>query len=296
MSGLMTLLALLESNAPMFIAVMGLLGLVIGSFLNVVIHRLPKMLERDWRRECRMLLGIEGQETGDTELGLVTPRSRCPSCDHPIRALENIPIVSWLFLRGKCSACRAPISVRYPIIEATSALLTMIVAWRFGFGLQAMNAALLTWALIALSVIDMDHQYLPDDITLPMLWLGIFCSLYSLGAFTQVESSLLGAMGGYLLLWSVYKLFKKVTGKEGMGYGDFKLLAMLGAWLGWKMLPLVVLMSSLCGSVVGIGLILSRRLARSQPIPFGPYLAAAGWITLLWGGELARLLGWAKPA
>ena len=290
----MPLLDLLQSNTPAFIAVMGVLGLVIGSFLNVVAYRLPKMMEREWRRECRTLLGVEAREGEDPGLNLIWPRSRCPACGHAIRAIENVPVLSFVFLHGECSACGAPISVRYPIIEATSAVLTMVVAWRFGFGLQTLCAALLTWSLIALSVIDLDHQYLPDDITLPMLWLGIFCSLYPLGAFTDLRSSLLGAMGGYLLLWSVYKLFKAATGKEGMGYGDFKLLAMLGAWLGWKMLPLIILMSSLCGSVVGIGLIVSRRLSRSQPIPFGPYLAIAGWIALVWGGQLTRILGWAQ--
>ncbi|MBI2994011.1 MAG: prepilin peptidase [Gammaproteobacteria bacterium] len=290
----MPLLDLLQSNAPMFIAVMGILGLVVGSFLNVVAYRLPKMLERDWRRECRTLLGVEAQEAEGQDLGLIRPRSRCPACGHPIRAMENVPVFSYIFLRGKCSACGSRISPRYPIIEVTSAILTMVVAWRFGFGPQAASAALLTWSLIALSIIDLDHQYLPDDITLPMLWLGIFCSLLSLGAFVDVKSSLVGAMGGYVLLWLVYKLFKAATGKEGMGYGDFKLLAMLGAWLGWQMLPLIILVSSLCGSIVGIGLILSRRLSRSQPIPFGPYLAVAGWIALLWGGRLTRMLGWAQ--
>lgn len=273
-----------QTHPLVFYTLAGLGGLIIGSFLNVVVYRLPKILDREWRRECRSLLKLEPPPGEKPELGLMGPRSRCPNCNHQISALENVPVVSYVFLRGKCSACQAPISLRYPAVELLTALLTLTVAWRFGYGLQAPFALLLTWSLIALSAIDLDCQLLPDDITLPFLWLGLLCNLF--GLFTDVTSSLVGAIAGYVLLWVVYTLFKFMTGKEGMGYGDFKLLAMLGAWLGWQMLPLIVLASSICGALVGIGLMVIRDRPRSQPIPFGPYLAAAGWIALLWGPQL----------
>lgn len=267
-----------------------LLGLVVGSFLNVVIYRLPVMLNRSWQSQCAELTGGEAAADQDT-FNLAVPGSTCPHCGHRIRAWENIPVISYLLQRGRCTACGEHISLRYPIIEAVTALLTAAVALHFGFGWQALAAMVLTWGLIALTMIDFDHQLLPDDITLPLLWLGLLLSLF--GVFVDAPTALIGAMAGYLSLWSVYHVFRLLTGKEGMGYGDFKLLAVLGAWLGWQMLPLIILLSSLVGAVVGITLILVRGHDRNIPIPFGPYLAAAGWLTLLWGQELTALyLGW----
>ena len=265
-------------------AVAGLLGLCIGSFLNVVIHRLPKMMEQDWQAQCADLRG-EPPSTA-TALSLARPRSRCPSCGHQITALENIPILSYLLLRGRCSSCGAPISPRYPVVEAITALLSAYAAWHFGPTLQTAGALILLWALIALTVIDYDTQLLPDSITLPLLWSGLAFNLF--GAYTDLSSAVIGAMLGYLTLWSVFWLFKLATGKEGMGYGDFKLLAALGAWLGWQMLPVIILLSSVVGAVVGIGLIVANRHGRNTPIPFGPYLASAGVIALFWGGQLTR--------
>ncbi|MGE5493248.1 MAG: prepilin peptidase [Actinomycetota bacterium] len=266
-------------------AIAGLLGLCVGSFLNVVIHRLPKMIERDWQLQCAELQGQDPQPT-DT-FNLATPRSRCPGCGHQIGALENIPVLSYLFLKGRCANCKSPISPRYPLIEAFTGLLSGYLAWRFGATWQTAGALCLAWALIALTFIDFDTQLLPDSITLPLLWLGLLFNVF--GAFTGLTSAVVGAMAGYLTLWSVYWLFKLVTGKEGMGYGDFKLLAALGAWLGWQMLPAVILLSSLVGAAVGIGLIVLARHGRNVPIPFGPYLAAAGVIALLWGRQLTQL-------
>lgn len=265
-------------------AVAGLLGLCIGSFLNVVIHRLPRMMEHDWQTQCAELRN-EAIEPGE-RLNLATPRSRCPACGHQISALENIPVISYLWLRGRCAGCRQAISTRYPLIEAFTGLLSAYLAWHFGLSWQAAGALCLAWALIALAFIDFDTQLLPDSITLPLLWLGLFFNLF--GAFADLRSAVVGAMAGYLSLWSVYWLFKLATGKEGMGYGDFKLLAALGAWLGWQMLPAIILLSSLVGAAVGIGLILLARHGRNVPIPFGPYLAAAGLIALLWGHQLTR--------
>ena len=272
-------------------AVAGLLGLCVGSFLNVVIHRLPKMMEQEWQAQCADLRG-ETPSTATvgsaepTTISLARPRSRCPSCGHQISALENIPIISYLLLRGKCSNCAAAISPRYPIIEALTAVLSAYAAWHFGPTLQAAGALLLLWALIALTAIDYDTQLLPDSITLPLLWSGLAFNLF--GAYTDISSAVIGAMVGYLTLWSIYWLFKLATGKEGMGYGDFKLLAALGAWLGWQMLPVIILLSSVVGAVVGISLIAINRHGRNTPIPFGPYLAAAGVIALFWGSGLTR--------
>ena len=268
-----------------FYVSMAVFGLVVGSFLNVVIYRLPKMLERDWQQQCRALLKVNVPESVPAEsLSLITPRSQCPRCGHKITAVENIPVVSYLILSGKCSACHHAIGIRYPIIELTSGMLALFSAWHFGLGVQTLLATLLAWALLALSVIDIDHQLLPDDITLPLLWLGILTNMY--GVFTNIQSSLIGAMAGYCSLWTVYKAFKILTGKEGMGYGDFKLLAMLGAWLGWQMLPLIILLSSLAGATIGIVLIVSKIHDKNRPIPFGPYLALAGWIALVWGHDI----------
>jgi len=258
------------------------IGLMVGSFLNVVIYRLPKIMERDWQAQCAELRGEElpKQET----FNLALPRSRCPACAHPISALQNIPIASYLALRGKCSACGTRISPRYPLIEGLSALAGAYAAWHFGFGLAAFAAMLFLWCMIALSFIDFDTQLLPDSITLPLLWAGLLLNLA--GTFVDLGSAVIGAAAGYVALWSVYWGFKFATGKEGMGFGDFKLLAAVGAWLGWQMLPLVVLASSFVGAIFGISLMLIAKHGRNVPIPFGPYLAAAGVIALFWGKPL----------
>jgi leader peptidase (prepilin peptidase)/N-methyltransferase len=272
------------ANPGLLIFATVLLGLMVGSFLNVVIHRLPRMLERDWRRECQSFLGQEPDAAETAPFNLVVPRSRCPHCGHAIRAHENIPVVSYLLLGGKCSACKAPISLRYPLVEAFTALVSALVVWQLGPTWQAAWGLGLSWSLIALAVIDLDRQLLPDAITQPLLWLGLTLSVFNI--YTDSASSIVGAVAGYLSLWSVYHLFKLLTGKEGMGFGDFKLLAVFGAWLGWKMILPVVLLSSLVGAIVGVGLIVLRGHNRRIPIPFGPYLAAAGWIALLWGERL----------
>ena len=278
-------ISLLQSEPTLFVAATGFLGLLLGSFLNVVIFRLPKMMEYDWQCQCADLRGEPIPE--NKPLSLIRPRSCCPQCGQRIRALENIPLVSYLVLGGKCSACKTSIPLRYPIVEATSGILAATVALSLGPTWATLGALLLTWALIALTVIDFDTKYLPDVITLPLLWCGL---LFNLGnVFTDLPSAVIGAMAGYLALWSVYWLFKLITGKEGMGYGDFKLLGAIGAWLGWQQLPLVILLSSFVGAIVGIALIVLARGGRDIPIPFGPYLAAAGFIALLWGQDLMRL-------
>ena len=277
----------MHTSPVFFYTVLGVIGLLVGSFLNVVIQRLPKMMEIEWRQECAKFMEITQSNGTKTEkFNLVVPRSRCPHCNHKITALENIPVLSYLVLRGKCSECRKPISIRYPLIETTSAVIAVYLGIHFGFGLQVVAAILLSWALLVLSVIDFDHQLLPDDITITFLWIGLFLNMF--GIFTDIYSSLIGAMAGYGILWSVYMLFKLVTGKEGMGYGDFKLLAMLGAWLGWRQLPEIIILSSLCGAVIGIGLMVFRKHDKSVPLPFGPFLAIAGWISMIWGTEISR--------
>ncbi len=278
----MNLLDLLQSSPALFIGTSALLGLMVGSFLNVVIHRLPKILERDWQQQCAQL---RGEEIAAAEpYSLSVPRSACPRCNHAISAWENIPVLSYLLLKGKCKGCGAKISPRYPVIETLSGLLCAMAAFHFGFGISALGAMLLIWALIALTAIDFDTQLLPDDITLPLIWAGLLFNLY--GAFTSLHDAFLGAVFGYLALWTVYWLFKLITGKEGMGYGDFKLLAALGAWLGWQLLPLIILLSSLVGAIVGITLIVAVKHGRDIPIPFGPYLAGGGLIALFWGNQL----------
>lgn len=280
----MSLGELLAASPVVFTAVAGMLGLLVGSFLNVVIHRLPQMLERDWRQQCAELLH---QPLPATEpFNLWWPPSHCPQCQHRIRALENIPLLSYLWLRGRCAQCAAPIPRQYPLVEALSGLLAAITAWHFGYGWPAAAALLLTWALLALSVIDLKHQLLPDAITQPFLWLGLALALFDL--FTDLRSSVIGALAGYLSLWTVYQVFRLATGKEGMGYGDFKLLALLGAWQGWPHLPAIILLSAGVGAVVGIVLIMSYGRDRQAPLPFGPFLAAAGWLALLWGEPLNR--------
>ncbi|MEW6353863.1 MAG: A24 family peptidase [Pseudomonadota bacterium] len=280
------MLEYLHTTPWAFIVAAGILGLLVGSFLNVVIYRLPVMMEREWRAQCAELFEIT-DKAAPPRFNLVTPRSRCPHCGHAITALENIPVISYLFLRGKCSACGARIAARYPLVEILAALASVLVAWRFGFGAAALAALLLTWALIALSFIDLDHQLLPDAITLPFLWLGLALSVWNGGLFVDSRAAIIGALAGYLSLWAVYWLFKLVTGKEGMGRGDFKLLALFGAWLGWQALPAIILLSSLAGAAAGIALIVTRGRDKNLPIPFGPYLALAGWITLLWGREIS---------
>ena len=271
-------------DSTVFAAFCGVLGLLVGSFLNVVIHRLPRMMEREWHGQCAELRGETLLEK--EPLSLAKPRSRCPECGHMITALENIPVISWLALRGKCAACRKPISIRYPIIEGLTGLLTAFAAAHFGFGWTAAGGILLVWCLIVLTFIDVDSQLLPDSITLPLVWIGLLFNIF--GTYTDLQSAVIGAMFGYLSLWSVYWCFKFVTGKEGMGYGDFKLLAAIGAWLGWQVLPLTILLSSLVGAIVGIALIVLAKHGRNVPIPFGPYLATAGLIALFWGKELTQ--------
>ncbi len=275
-------------NSPIFFSMLaGIVGLLVGSFLNVVIYRLPVMMQRNWRKECHDYLELPSDGDIVEVFNLSKPLSRCPSCNTPIKPYQNIPVISYIFLKGQCANCKQAISVRYPLIEAFTAIASVVVAWHFGYTAQAGFALLLTWVLIALSFIDIDHQLLPDSITLPMLWLGLFLSVFNL--FTDAHASIIGAISGYLVLWSVYQLFKLFTGKEGMGYGDFKLLALFGAWLGWQFLPMIILLSSLVGAVIGISLILFGDRDRSVPIPFGPYLAVAGWIALLWGQEINQL-------
>lgn len=279
--------AFFASHPAAFPWIAGLFGLAIGSFLNVVIYRLPLMLERKWREQSQDILHPD-RKTRDTpgRFDLATPGSRCPHCGHAITALENIPVVSYLWLRGKCSACAKPISWRYPLVELLTGVLTVMVAWHFGYSLAALAGMVLTWSLIALSLIDFDRQLLPDDITLPLLWAGLLLNVFAV--FTPLSSAVIGAASGYVFLWLVYQLFRLVTGKEGMGYGDFKLFAALGAWLGWQNLPLIILLSSLVGAILGIAFILFLGRDRQLPIPFGPFLCVAGWIALLWGDTLTR--------
>ena len=273
-----------------FVGTAIVLGLMVGSFLNVVIHRLPIMLERDWKAQCLEYLGdkvvVKRPEAGASEnkYNLVVPRSACPSCGHGITAFQNVPVLSYLLLGGKCAACKARISIRYPLVEALTGILTGFVAWRFGVTWVAAFSIIYLWALIALAFIDADTTLLPDDITLPLLWLGLLAN-YG-GTFTDISSATLGAAGGYLVLWSVYWAFKLLTGKEGMGHGDFKLLAAIGAWLGWQLLPLVILLSAAVGTVVGIAGIVLKGRDKGAKLPFGPYLAAAGFIALVWGQQL----------
>lgn len=267
-----------------------LLGLVVGSFLNVVAYRLPRMLETQWRHDCCELLEQPDPGANEPPLSLAIPNSHCPRCKAPVKPWHNIPLLSWLLLRGRCANCGCAISVRYPIVELACGLLTLLLGLHFGLSLQLLGAMLLTWGLLALALIDLDTQLLPDNITLPLLWLGLLFNLS--GTFVPLPEAVLGAVCGYLLLWSVYWLFKLATGKEGMGYGDFKLLAALGAWLGWQALPIIILLSSLVGAAVGLALMALSGRGKDVPLPFGPWLAAAGWLALLWGEAwMARYLG-----
>lgn len=297
----MTIIVAFQQEPALFYASVIIFSLLVGSFLNVVIHRVPVMMKREAKRDCSEFfaehypdsLSSSGHDFAKTpsqshqsvvKYNLVVPRSACPHCGHLITAIENIPVFSYLFLRGKCRDCGSKISIRYPFVELLSAIFVIVVALKFGVSYQTLFAAFFTWALLALTFIDLDTQYLPDQITLPFLWLGLLINLDN--TFTDVQSALIGAAAGYLTLWSVYKLFKLLTGKEGMGYGDFKLLAMIGAWCGWQVIPAVILISSVIGSIAGIIMIVTKYHEKGKPIPFGPYLAGAGWIVLLWGTEI----------
>ncbi|UVH54466.1 A24 family peptidase [Pseudomonas sp. CBSPBW29] len=260
-----------------------LLGLIVGSFINVLVWRLPKMLEREWRAQAHEVLGLPAEPI-TAPYNLMRPNSCCPHCNHPIRPWENIPLLSYLLLRGRCSSCHSPISARYPFTELACGLISAVVAWHFGFGWAAGAVMVLSWGLLAMSLIDVDHQLLPDVLVLPLLWLGLI--LNSFGVFVSLPDALWGTVAGYMSLWSVFWLFKLITGKDGMGYGDFKLLAMLGAWGGWQILPMTLLLSSLVGVMGGLILLRLRKAQVSVPMPFGPYLAIAGWIALLWGGQI----------
>jgi leader peptidase (prepilin peptidase) / N-methyltransferase len=306
---LASLADLFETFPAFWIGFIFVLGLLVGSFLNVVIHRVPIMLEREWRAQAEQILSGAPEPALATSAepaeryNLVVPRSACPKCKAQITAAQNIPVISWLYLRGKCANCRNPISVRYPIVELFTAILSAAVAWKFGFHWYTAAALFFTWMLIGMSGIDFDTTLLPDNMTLPLLWVGLLLSIVgtvpSFGLPVDMKSSIIGAAAGYLSLWSVYQLFKLLTGKEGMGYGDFKLLGALGAWLGWQSLLLIILLSAFAGAIVGIALIVVRGRDRSIPIPFGPYLAAAGWIALMWGDQLIagymHMSGLARP-
>lgn len=287
----MTLFSALQAYPILGMACALVLGLLVGSFLNVVIYRLPKMMERDWQNQCKDFLAsdsniaaLPSQDGKQEPFNLMVPASRCPGCGHKIRAWENIPVISYLCLGGKCSSCKTAISIRYPIIEIITGVLSVIAIGYFGINWNGLAALILTWSLIALTMIDIDTYLLPDDITLPLLWLGLIVN--SFGVFTDLPSALWGAIAGYLSLWLVYQAFKLVTGKEGMGFGDFKLLAALGAWMGWQLLPQIILLSSLVGAVIGITMIIVRGRDKNIPIPFGPYLAIAGWIAFIWGDTI----------
>jgi leader peptidase (prepilin peptidase) / N-methyltransferase len=284
------LAALYSANPMLFVGSVFILGLVVGSFLNVVIYRLPIMLQREWQLQAAEVLGQTPAAAQD-RFTLSTPRSACPHCKAPITALQNVPLVSWLVLRGRCAACQHPISPRYPLVELTTGLLSALVAWHFGFGPVAACGILVTWLLIAMTGIDIDHQLLPDNLTLPLMWAGLLAAV-AIGPIpgfalpVSPRDAILGATGGYLSLWSVFHIFRLITGKEGMGYGDFKLFAALGAWLGWQALLLIILLSAATGAILGILMILLRGRDRAAPMPFGPYLAAAGWIAMLYGDQL----------
>jgi leader peptidase (prepilin peptidase)/N-methyltransferase len=279
-----TLLSTLETLPFFYFSLIGLIGLLMGSFLNVVIFRTPKMMEQEFRSECCDFLDVQNTEKDQRKLSLSTPNSTCPECQSPIKPWQNIPVISYIFLKGKCAECSTPISLRYPAIELVTSLLSVLTIGVLGLNIESLVALLLLWTLITLTMIDIDTQLLPDSITLPLLWLGLIAN--SFGLYTDLTDAMWGAVWGYLSLWSVYWLFKIVTGKEGMGYGDFKLLAALGAWMGWQLLPLIILLSSLVGAVIGIAGIIILGRNKNIPIPFGPYLAIAGGIAFLWGNDI----------
>ena len=287
----MEVIALLETNSTFFLAVVGLFSLLVGSFLNAAIYRIPIMLQNEWRSECQELLGGEGssENAKNTQpFNLFVPRSQCPHCGHMITALENIPVLSYLFLRGKCSSCKTGISAQYPLIEIFTALLSVFVAWKIGFGWTVLAALLFTWVLILLSLIDAKTMLLPDNLTLPLMWVGIAVNYFS--GFVDLQSSVLGAMFGYLSLWSLFHVFKLITGKEGMGYGDFKILAAIGAWGGWQILPFTVFVASFLGAIFGILWMIIQRKKDSQAIPFGPWLALAGFVAFIWRDDVVQFM------
>ena len=277
--------SLLQTDSALFITVSVIFGLMVGSFLNVVIYRVPKMMEQEWHNNC---LELQGKDIpAQQQFTLSKPRSSCPHCGHKIKALENVPVISYLLLRGRCSACKTPISIRYPLVEILTGTLIGLTSWQFGYTTSTLFAWVFVFALIALTFIDFDTQLLPDDITLPLLWLGLLFNLNS--GFTDLKSAVIGAMAGYLVLWSVFWLFKLIRGKEGMGYGDFKLLAAIGAWFGWKLLPAVILLSSTLGAIIGIALIVLTKRSKEVPIPFGPFLAIGGIAALFFGQQLSQI-------
>lgn len=285
----MSFLEILQAQPLLFVSCIAILGLCVGSFLNVIIYRLPKMLQQDWYTQCYNFLDIEEKkkEVNPQKFNLFFPLSHCPQCQNRLTLVENIPIISYCLQRGHCKSCKAYIPIKYLIIEVLSAIASAYVAWHFGFGLQAILAIVLTWVLICLAAIDLKHSLLPDDLTLPFMWLGFICNMFNI--FTDLYSSLIGAMLGYMIFWSIFMIFKIATGKEGLGYGDFKLLALLGAWFGWQMLPLIILLSSILASLIGIVLIIFYGRDRQATLPFGPYLAIAGWVVLLWGKQLTSI-------
>jgi len=275
-------LVILQQYPLVLICFVLVIGLLVGSFLNVVIYRLPLIMQAEWRRECHAYLDLPFTENKPV-FNLLWPSSHCPFCKTRIKAHQNIPVISYLLLGGKCSHCDAPIACRYPLIEAFTGLCSALVAWHFGYSIALPFALLLTWSLISLSFIDIDHQLLPDSITYPLLWLGLLLSVFNV--FTDSHAGIIGTVAGYLSLWTVYHVFKLLTGKEGMGHGDFKLLAVLGAWLGWQYLPIIILLASLTGTIIGIAMIVFKLHDASKPMPFGQYLALAGWLAMLWGQE-----------
>lgn len=289
----MELVTVLKENATFFLIVVGLFSLLVGSFLNAAIYRIPIMLQREWREECEDFIGGEDSENSNREttnkFNLFVPRSQCPNCGHMITALENVPVISYLFLKGKCSSCKTHISIQYPLIEVLTALLSVFIASKIGFGWQILAALVFFWTLITLALIDAKTMLLPDNLTLPLMWLGIVVNYNHL--FIDLQSSVLGAMIGYMSLWSIFQVFRLVTGKEGMGFGDFKILAAIGAWGGWQILPFTIFIASLLGAIIGILMILIQRQKESQPIPFGPWLALAGFIGFIWRDEVIQAMG-----
>jgi len=286
----MDILDLLESNMTLLLVVVGVFSLLIGSFLNAVIYRVPVMLERSWKQDCQELFGNEKQVSKNSEtFNILTPRSQCPSCGHSITAWENIPVISYLFLQGRCSSCKQSISIEYPLVEIITTVLSVLLAWKFGYGIQLLASLVFLWVLIVLFMIDAKTMFLPDNLTYPLLWLGILINYNQI--FVSLESSVLGAVFGYLSLWSVYHLFKLLTGKEGMGYGDFKLLAAIGAWGGWQILPFVIMSSAMFGAVLGsIWMYVIQRNKESSPIPFGPWLAMAGFVAVVWREDVIHIM------
>jgi len=282
----MGIISTLQDSPVLFYVFIALLGLLIGSFLNVVIVRLPLMMEREWRQQCREMFGTGGDEEPGKEepFSLVRPGSHCPECGSPVRPLQNIPVLSYLWLRGRCADCGAGIGLRYPVVELLSAVVALTAASHYGLSWELAGALILGWSFLAMSAIDIEHHLLPDGIVLPLLWIGLLLNAW--GVYTDIYSALYGAVLGYVSLWLVYHAFRFLTGKEGMGYGDFKLFACIGAWLGWQSLPLVILLSAVCGAAVGIAMIVLKGQDKSTPIPFGPFLCAAGFIALLWGRQI----------